>query len=348
MTAKMKAAQFYGPEDLRVEQIDIPEVGAGEVLVKVKTALTCGTDFKAYRQGHPVLLGTNYPTPFGHECAGIVDKVGEGVTKFKPGMHVVAANSAPCFECFYCKKNQPNLCENLRLLNGTYAEYIKIPASIVRANMYQIPDGLSFRHAAITEPFSCAVHAYHRLNIQPDDTVVILGCGIMGLLFTAVAVHHGTRVIAVGRNEEKLEKAKKIGAQHVINVKELDNQDPVPAILKLTEGRGADFVVEAVGQTQAWEQAFKASRKGGTVCLFAGCKKGSTFSLDTHRVHYEEVNVMGIFHHTPEYFQKALEYIQAGVLNPDLLITNEISLDEVATFFKNEAFSSPFKTAILP
>lgn len=343
---QMRATRFYGPEDLRMERIDIPEPKAGEILVKVKTALTCGTDLKAYRQGHPVMLGETYPVPFGHECAGIVEKVGPGVTKFTKGMRVVSANSAPCGTCFYCKKDQINLCENLEFLNGAYAEYIKVPASIVRTNTYQIPESLSFRHAAITEPFACAVHAYHRLGIKPEDTVVILGCGIMGLLFTAVAVHHGAKIVAIGRSEEKLDKAKKMGAQTIINVKNIEN--PVQAVLDLTEGRGADFVVEAVGKTEAWDQAFKMTRKGGTVCFFGGCKKGSTYALDTYRVHYEEVRVQGIFHHTPYYFQKALQYIVEGVLDPDLLITNEISLDQVTEFFQNQAFASPFKTAILP
>jgi len=268
------------------------------------------------------------------------------VTKFQKGMRVVAANSAPCGSCFYCKKNRPNLCENLEFLNGAFAEYIKVPASIVRSNTYVIPDDVSFRHAAITEPFSCAVHAYHRLNIQPEDTVVILGCGVMGLLFSAVAVHEGAKIVAIGRNDDKLEIAKKMGVHQVINVKHVP--DPVHAVHQITSGRGADFVVEAVGQTQAWDQAFKMTRKGGTVCFFGGCKKGSTFSLDTHRIHYEEVNIQGVFHHTPAYFQKALQYIRDGVLNPDLLITNQVSLDQVTNVFKNEAFSSPFKTAVIP
>lgn len=342
----MKATRFYGPEDLRLEDVEVPTLKNGEILIRIKAALTCGTDLKAYRQGHPVLLGENYPVPFGHECAGIVEQVGPGVTKFQKGMRVVAANSAPCGQCFYCKKNRANLCDNLEFLNGAFAEFIRVPASIVRANTYEIPTEMSFRHAAITEPFACAVHAFHRLEIKPEHTVVILGCGIMGLLFSAVAVHHGAKIIAVGRSDEKLEKAKKIGVDHVINVKNM--QDPINAVLDLTDGQGADFVVEAVGKTEAWEQAFQMTRKGGTVCLFGGCKKGSTFGLDTYRVHYEEVRVQGIFHHTPAYFQQALRYIEDGVLDPDLLITQEITLDKVPQFFETQAFSSPFKTAVIP
>lgn len=217
-------------------------------------------------------------------------------------------------------------------MNGAFAEYIKVPASIVRMNTYQIPDKLSFRHAAITEPFSCAVHAFHRLGIKPQDSVVILGCGIMGLLFTAAAVHHGVKIIAVGRSDEKLEITKKMGAHSILNVKNIQN--PIQAVREMTNGRGADFTIEAVGKTESWEQAFQMTGKGGTVCFFGGCKKGSTFPLDTYRTHYEEVNAMGIFHHTPYYFKKALQYISDGVLNPDLLITNEIKLDQITKLFR--------------
>lgn len=342
----MRATRFYGPEDLRLESVQIPDIGPGEMLIKVQTALTCGTDFKAYRQGHPVMLGEKYPTAFGHECSGVVEKVGAGITSFKPGMSVVSANSAPCGICRFCKKNRPNLCENLEFLNGAFAEFIKVPTSIVSKNTYLIPQNLSFKHAAITEPFACAVHAYHRLGIDPEDTVVILGCGMMGLLFTSVAIHHGASIIAVGRNEEKLLIAKKMGAKTILNVKNIAN--PVQAVLDLTDGYGADFVIEAVGKTQAWEDAFQMTAKGGTVCFFAGCKKGSTFALNTYRTHYEEVTAMGIFHHTPMYFQRALQYLEQGVLSPDLLITEEISLDQIPQLFKNKSESSPFKTAVLP
>lgn len=343
---QMKATRFYGPQDLRMEDIEIPTLKQGELLVRVKAALTCGTDLKAYRQGHPVMLGENYPVAFGHECAGIVEEVGPGVTQFTKGMRVVSANSAPCGKCVYCEKGRPNLCDNLEFLNGAFAEFITIPASIVRVNTYEIPETMSFQDAAITEPFACAVHAFHRLGMKADDTVVILGCGIMGLLFSAVAIHHGVNIIAVGRSEEKLDKAKKMGVQHILNVK--DVSDPIAEVKKLTQGRGADFVVEAVGKTEAWEQAFQMTSKGGTVCFFGGCKKGSTFPLDTHRVHYEEVNVQGIFHHTPEYYRKALQYIEQGVLDPSILITQKISLQEVTQFFQKEAFASPFKTVVLP
>ena len=135
---KMKAALFYGPKDVRLEYVEAPHAGPGEVVVKVEVALTCGTDLKTFQRGHPVLL-KHFPSPFGHEFAGVVTEVGEGVEGFQPGVRVVAANSAPCQQCFYCQVGESNLCENLDLLNGAYAEQIKIPSHIVRQNLWVIP-----------------------------------------------------------------------------------------------------------------------------------------------------------------------------------------------------------------
>ncbi len=344
---KMRAALYYGSGDVRVQNIDVPKIGAGEVLVKVGTALTCGTDFKAYRQGHPVLLGNHYPAPFGHELAGTIVDVGTGVTGFQPGMRVVAANSAPCDLCSFCQAGRPNLCDNLRLLNGAYAEYIRIPAQIVKHNLYEIPEHLTFREAALTEPLACAVHAFHRLPIRAEDTVVILGCGIMGLLFSGVAMRNGVRVIAVGRNEEKLKHARMLGVKDIIDVKNVSR--PVDMIRDCTpHGLGADIVVEAVGRTEAWDQAFRVVRKGGTVCLFAGCAKGSTYPVDTHRVHYEEVTVTGVFHHTPEHFAEALGLIAEKKIDPNIFVTGEVALENIVEYFHKSADSSPFKAAVIP
>ena len=342
----MRAALFFEPGDVRVQHVEIPSISSDEVLVRVEAALTCGTDLKAFRQGHRVLLGDHYPAPFGHELAGVIETVGANVTGWRPGQRVVAANSAPCDRCYFCKRGQNQLCDRLSLLNGAYAEYIRIPASIVRHNLYELPDGLSFEAAALSEPLACAVHAFERLNVQSGDQVVILGCGIMGLLFCAVATHHGAKILAVGRDEEKLAKAREIGVFKTLNVKQ--ESDPVALVRAHTEeGRGADIVVEAVGKTEAWDQAFRMTRKGGVVCMFAGCKKGSVFEADAHRIHYEEVTVTGMFHHTPKAFSKALDYLARGVVKPGMFIAKEIDLDEVGAFYAN-ASSTPFKAVIHP
>lgn len=343
--ATMRAALFFAPGDVRVQEVAVPVPGPGEMLVRVGAALTCGTDLKAFRQGHPVLLGDKFPAPFGHEMAGTVESVGPGVA-WEAGARVVVANSAPCDACYFCRKGQNQLCDHLSLLNGAYAEYIRVPAAIVKHNVYELPTGLPFEAAALSEPLACAVHAFERLNVQKDDQVVILGCGIMGLLFAAVATHHGAKIIAVGRDDAKLAKAREIGVFKTLDVRKAG--DPVAFVRENTEGgRGADIVVEAVGKTEAWDQAFRMTRKGGVVCMFAGCKKGSAFAADAHRIHYEEVTVTGMFHHTPRAFKRALDYLATGVVRPAMFIAGEIALADVGAFYANAA-STPFKAMIRP
>ena len=149
----MTAAVLYGKRDVRIEQIPIPHVGAGEVLVRVKAALTCGTDLKVYRQGFHARMIVP-PAVFGHELAGVVEEVGEGVDSFAPGMRVVAANSGPCNRCFFCERHQANLCEDLQFINGAYAEFIRIPERIVKRNLLILPDGLNYQEAAMVEPLA--------------------------------------------------------------------------------------------------------------------------------------------------------------------------------------------------
>src|SRR5437660_6331922 len=152
----MLAAMFYAPMDVRLEERPIPQVGPGEVLLKVAAATTCGTDLKAYRRGHPLLF-RNPPSGFGHEVAGIVAAAGTGVTQCREGDAIVVANSVPCFHCFYCRRGRYSLCEDLLLLNGAYAEYLLVPERIVHHNLYRLPTAIPFGAAALTEPFACAL-----------------------------------------------------------------------------------------------------------------------------------------------------------------------------------------------
>ena len=198
----MKAVLFYGPENIKYEDVRLRPLKKGEVLVKIMSALTCGTDVKTYRRGHPVLIKT-IPSGFGHEFSGVIEKLGEGVTKFSVGDRVVAANSAPCGECFFCKRGEYNLCEHLDLLNGAYAEYIIVPERIVEKNMLVLPDDLSFDKAAFCEPLANVVHGVERSDIKAGQTVGIIGIGPIGLMFARLAKLKGANVIVAGRNPLK-------------------------------------------------------------------------------------------------------------------------------------------------
>ena len=324
---KMKAIRYYAPLDIRYEDVEIKEPNDNEVLVKIEAALTCGTDIKTLRRGHPVLIKKT-PSGFGHEFAGTIVQTGKNVIGFKPGDRVVAANSAPCGKCFYCQKQQYNLCENLDLLNGAYAEYITIPARIVEKNLLKIPEGLSYEKAAFCEPLANVVHGVERTYIKAGDTVGVFGIGPIGLMFARLAKLKGAKVIAAGRNPLKLQMAKEFSlADEVIDLKKY--QHPEKIFKSFTDNnRGLDVAVECVGLPEIWETMFSLVRKGGKVHLFGGCKSGTTVNLDTKRLHYDEVQIISVFHHTPQYFRQALSLIADGHVDVTKLITKKMHLSE--------------------
>ncbi len=322
---KMKAVMYYAPKDIRYEEVNVKMPDEGEVLVKVEAALTCGTDVKTLRRGHPVLIKKT-PSGFGHEFAGTIVQLGEGVENFKIGDRVVAANSAPCGECFFCKRGEENLCENLDLLNGAYAQYITIPKRIVEKNLLIIPDNVAFRRAVFCEPLANVVHGIERTPIQKGDTVGIVGIGPIGLMFARLAKLKGAKVIAMGRNPLKLKMAREFAqADEVIDLKKFP--DPKDIILAMTEeGRGLDVAIECVGLPEIWERMFSLVRRGGVVHLFGGCSAGTSVNIDTRRLHYDEVNIISVFHHTPKYFRQALELISSGCVDVEKLITKTMQM----------------------
>ncbi len=323
---KMKAIRFYAPGDIRYEEIEIPSLGDGEILVKIEAALTCGTDVKTFKRGHPVLI-KKVPSGFGHEFAGIVAKIGKNVQNVKTGDRVVCANSAPCGECFFCKKGQYELCENLELLNGAYAQYIKVPKRIVEKNTLIIPDDLAFELAAFTEPLSNVVHGIEKTPIQKGDSVGIMGIGPIGLMFARLAKLKGARVIAFGRNPLKLKAAKEFAkADRVVDISKTDNIDS--AVYDFAGKYGLDVAIECVGMPAIWEKMFKLTRKGGIVHFFGGCASDTSVCFDTRRLHYDEVRIISSFHHTPKYFRKALELISNKTVDVEKLITKKMPLKD--------------------
>lgn len=343
----MKAIMYYKPGVVKYEDVKLAELEKGEVLVKVEAALTCGTDIKTYKRGHPVLIKT-VPSGFGHEFAGTVVKIAEDVKGFKVGQRVVAANSAPCQQCYFCKIEKFNLCEDLNFLNGAFAEYIKVPARIVEQNLLEIPKHLSFEEAAFMEPFANVVYGAENVDIKEGTNVGIIGIGPIGLLFVRYAKLKGANVVAMGRNPLKLKLAKEFGkADKVVNL--LDYDDPELAVRELTpEGKGFDVTIEAVGLPHIWEKAIAITRKGGTVNLFGGCKSGTTISLDTRRIHYDEIQIKSTFHHTPRYVREALNLIASGQVDVKQLITHNLKISEIDKAIKLHDEGKAIKIALKP
>ena len=301
----MRALILHAPGDLRLEDVPDPHPGEGDVLLQVEVALTDGTDRKAYHRGHPVLLG-ELPSPFGHEVCGI---------DVASGRRVVAANSAPCGACGPCRRGQETLCERLLpLLNGAYAELLLVPKRIASRNLLPVPPGLSAELAALTEPLACCLHGIGVAGVEHGQTVAVVGLGPIGLMLCACVADAGARPVAVGSREERRALASSFGAV---------TSDP----------EGVDVAIEAAGTVEAWERALDLVRPGGTVLAFGGLPRDARVSINAYRIHYEEVRLVGSFHHTPRHVRAALAFLASGAYPFERLITHEVGLEGVAGLF---------------
>jgi len=340
-------------------EIETPEPSEGEMLVKIKAALTCGTDVKAFRQGHPLMP---MPTVLGHEFSGIVEKAGKGVRKFRRGMEIMAVHTAPCRRCYFCQRDLHNLCENIMKTKvlGAFAEYILLPRHVVRQNTFLKPEGLSFAEAAFLEPLSCVVHSIssvypvrkkapsglsNGVNISKGDIVVIIGTGPIGLLHLMVLKKMGARVIIVEKQKMRLEKALDEKADVVIDANEEDIHE---RIMTFTNAKGADVVFECTGIPEVWEDAVGFVRKGGTVILFGGCKEGSKVTYDAGRIHYDEITLKGVFHYKPSDVAQAYKLLSTGKIKVSGLISGEYPLKDLLKAFQRLIKGDGIKYAIIP
>ena len=354
----MLAALLYGKEDLRLEEVDLPKPGVGEVVLQVKAATTCGTDLKVWRRGgHAKML--TLPTLFGHEAAGKIVAVGEGVTDWQMGDRVVANNSAPCGTCFFCQKHEYSLCQNLIFNNGTFAEFLKIPAPIVQKNLLRIPADVPYELASMTEPLACVLHGAARANVKSGDRVVVLGDGAIGLMFVAALASglgdwHSypinsqpfTEVFLFGGNDQRLTVGQQLGAAKTFNYKQVDN---VPELVKqLTDGWGADVVIEATGVPSVWEMAIACGRPGATINLFGGCPRDTTITVETEPLHYSELTLKGVFHNTPQYVRASLKLLSSQTVPFELLISGQAPLNNLGEVFEEMRQRKVIKVAIVP
>jgi L-iditol 2-dehydrogenase len=288
---------------VRLEDVPDPVPGPGDVLVQVEVALTDGTDLKAFRRGHPVMLGPP-PSPFGHELAGI---------DVATGRRVVAANSAPCGHCEGCRRGEQ--CRELApFLNGAYAELIVVPRRIAEVNLHPVPPGVAPEVAAMVEPLACCLHGVSRAGIKEGDRVAILGVGPIGLMLCGCVADAGATPIAVGGREERRALVSEFGGE-------------------TGDGEGADVVIEAVGSAEAWQDALRLVRPGGTVLFFGGLPRDAAVPVSAYRVHYEELTLRGAFHHTPRTVRAALAFLASGARPWERLITHRVGLEELPALF---------------
>jgi L-iditol 2-dehydrogenase len=302
------AARYWAPRDVRIENVSEPEPRAGEVVLRVAAALTCGTDAKCYRRGHPVLLGPS-PAPFGHEYSGVVVACGEDAP-FREGDVVCGANSSPCGVCRACAAGREELCSDLYpLLNGAYAELLRIPERIARVNLHAVPDGVPHEIAAAIEPLACAVHGADDADVRPGQHIAILGCGPLGRLLAFACEARGATAEVLGRGE---------GAH-----------------------RSYETVIEAAGTPEAWEQAIALSAPGGTVVLFGGLPRETVVPVDSYRLHYEALTLRGSFHHRPRDVRTALGLLERAAATIARLLTHEFALTDVVEPLRRGAGLAP-------
>jgi L-iditol 2-dehydrogenase len=264
---------------------------------------------------------------FGHEFAGTVARVGRGVRDFSEGDRVVAANSAPCGACRWCRAGRQNLCEDLLFVNGGYGEYIALPPRLVASNVVRLGPSLPARRAAFAEPLACALLGIERGRVEKGMTVAVIGHGPLGCLLALVAAQRGARALLVGKPGWRLDHVRALGIAECLDA----GQSPgLSALLRdVTGGRGVDVAVDATGRPEVWEQAVAAVGRGGTVVFFGGCVPGTTVAVDTRRVHYEELTLVGAFHHTPALIRQAVALLESRALVPDGLLTHTMSLAAV-------------------
>jgi len=326
----MRAGYLTAPGEVELRDVAVPVPERGGLVVRVRVALTDGTDLKAYRRGHPQMP---MPTRFGHEFSGDVAAVGDGVSSFAPGDAIMCVHSAPDGTCYWCKRGEEELCERVMesKILGAYAQYIAVPAHIVARNAFHKPAGLSYEAAAFLEPVSCVVHSLTALGPRPGDTIVVVGDGGFGMLHALVALAMGTRPILVGRRNERLALAQSLGVNVVVNAREAD---VAATILARTGGRGADAVVESTGAPDVWEGAPALVRRGGTVVLFGGLPGGTRVSFDASRLHYDEVKLVSPFHFTPRAVARAHELLAAHALDVEPLVSERFALDRLVDAFR--------------
>jgi len=328
--ATMRAAVYRGVDDVRVETVPVPEIGPGEVLVKIHTCGICGTDLKKIHTG-----SHSAPRVFGHEMSGTVVKIGEGVEGFAVGDRVMAFHHIPCSECYYCRKQTFAQCETYKKVGttagfapsgGGFAEYIRVMDWIVKGGLVKIPEGVPFEQAAFIEPVNTCFKAIKLLELKPDETVLVIGQGSIGVLLAALAARTGATVLTSDMFPERHAVAAKFGLNHPIDAR----GDVVAAARNATEGRGADVTLVAVGSDKLIPLAMEATRPGGRVMLFASTQHGEAI-FDPAAVCMDEKTLMGSYSASVAIQDEGAQLVLDGYKNGfDLtqLISHRFTLEE--------------------
>jgi L-iditol 2-dehydrogenase len=324
--ATMRAVAYHGINDVRLEEVPVPEIGRGEILVRVHTCGICGTDLKKIASG-----SHSAPRIFGHETAGVVARVGEGVSKFSAGDRIVIFHHIPCGECFYCRHKTFAQCATYKKVGctagfepsgGGFAEYVRVMDWIVEKGTVRIPDGVSFEQACFAEPVNTCIKGIETLRLEAAETVLVMGQGPIGLILATLAKRAGARVITSDLYPARLTIANSFGLQHTIDA---SKADAVQAVRGMTEGRGADAVILAVGGNGLIRSAIDAARPGGRVLLFAQTVR-SEATIDPAAVCVDEKALLGSYSASVELQEESVRFVMNREMDLERLISHRFPL----------------------
>ena len=333
---------FVQTEIGHFEERDLPppRAGPGEVVLRVRAAVTCGTDLKLLERGHPRIA---LPVTMGHEACGEVADVGAGVEGFRPGQRVVPGISGPCGSCDECRRGLENLCAagHADRTWGAFAELLRVPAAVVARNLHAVPDGLPDEIAAFVDPLASVLHGWKRLG-GSRGTVLIYGAGALGLLWAATARARGARAIVAARGgEDRMALARRYGA----DVLDLESEGP-ESPRDLAHG-ALTMAVDCTGDLEVWRRLPDLVAPGGKVLLFGGCAPGTTVTWDAERLHYSEISLVGSFHYSPEEAREALRMLASGEVDPSPLLTETGTLSDLPRFLAAQAAREGIRYAVL-
>ena len=331
----MRVAMYYSNSDIRIEEMPCPEIGAGEILMRIEASSICGSDVMEWYRLHKA------PLVLGHEVSGVVAKVGEGVERFQVGDRIAVSHHVPCNSCHYCLNGHSTACDTLRTTNfdpGGFAEYVRLPSINVDRGVFPLPDGVAFDEATFIEPLACVLRGQRRAGLKPGQNVLVLGSGIAGLLHVHLASSIGAgRVVATDIEQSRLVAAKRFGAEEVFRA---DLFQP-EMLREINQGRLADLVIVATGATSAMRQALESVERGGTVLFFAPTDQGVTLPLSVNDLFWRnDTTLTTSYACSPADSMTAMELIRSCRVRVKDMISHRLSLAQTALGFKLVAEAS--------
>ena len=349
----MKVVRFHAPGDVRIEDAPEPTLGPGDVKIRIRNCSTCGTDVKIFRFGHHHIVP---PRVMGHEIAGEVVEVGSAVSGWQPGDRVQVIAAIPCGQCTECRRGRMTVCPNQESMgyhyDGGFAEFMVVPAKVLAVDgLNRIPDGLGYAEASVAEPLACVLNGQNLARVGAGDDVVVIGSGPIGCLHVRLARARGAaRVFLVELNRQRLEQAAAIvHPDAAVSADDPGAADVVDAILKLTDGRGADVVITAAASGKAQEQAISMAARQGRISFFGGLPKDNPIiACDSNLVHYRELTIVGANGSSPAHNKEALALIASGAVAVSDLITHHLPLDAAVDAFGIVARGEAIKVTIEP